>query len=158
MAIYDRKFDILHPSFDRLDIQNLEVANLELLNPVSDSVVPLIDGELVQIGANYQFVRGTTANFAQPSFFAVEDRGSHNVRASRKLAAVMGGTFTADTLVWDGAPALGGALEMATITDARFGGVARAGLQPVTTGLVIGYCTKLPAINGGRLRFIQTAV
>lgn len=158
MAEFDRRFEILHPTLDRLDPQNLEVADPALLDPSSVSPVPLIDGELVQHDSNYKWVRGLTANFAQPSFFVMEWRGDYGVQASRKLAAIKGGTFEADTIVWDGAPTLGGALEMATITDARFGGVARAGLQVRTTGLIIGYCTRVPGVNGGRLRFLQTLV
>lgn len=158
MADFDRRFEILHPTIDRLDLQDLEVADTDILSPDSISPVPLIDGELVQVDANFKYVRGLTANFAQPSFFTVEWRGDFGVQASRKLAAVNAGGFWADTIVWDGAPTLGERLEMATITNARFGGVARAGLRPFTTGAVLGFAMRLPGSNGGRLRFVQTLV
>lgn len=158
MAEFDRRFEILHPTFDRLNIQNLEVADTDLLNPGSTTPVPLIDGEFVQVDANFKYVRGVTANFAQPSFATVEWRGDQGVQASRKLAAVVGSSYWADTIVWDGSPALGDALEMATLNNARFGSVDRAGLRTATTGLVLGFAMRLPGSNGGRLRFVQTLV
>lgn len=158
MASFDRQFDILHPTIDRLDMQDLEVADTDLLDPTSITPVPLIDGELVQIDTNFKFIRGTTALFAQPSFFAVEWRGDYGVQASRKIAVVMSGGFWADTIVWASAPTLGDRLEMATISDARFGSVNRAGLQVFTSGAVIGYAVRLGANNGGKLRFVQTLV
>lgn len=158
MADFDRRFEIIHPTMDRLDMQDLEAADPDILKPDSTSPVALIDGELVQVDANFKYVRGTTANFAQPSFFAVEWRGDYGVQASRKLAACVAGGFWADTIVWDGAITLGERLEMATITNARFGGVARAGLRAFTAGAVMGYAMRLPGSNGGRLRFVQTLV
>ena len=160
MATFDRQFEILHPTLDRLSPVNLEVADTGLLDPTSTSPVPLVDGELVQHDSNYQFVRGVTANFAQPSFFMIEWRGDFGVQASRKVAAIKGGGgFEADTLIFDSAvAALGAALEMATVTEAVFGNVARAALRTFTSGLVLGFVTRLAATNGGRLRFIQTLV
>jgi hypothetical protein len=148
MATYDRQFEILHPTLDRLSPVNLEVADTGLLDPTSTSPVPLVDGELVQHDANYQYVRGVTANNAQPSFFMIEWRGDFGVQASRKVAAIKHGGFEADTLIFDSTvTTLGAALELATITEAVFGGVARAALRAQTTGVTLG-----------RLRFIQTLV
>lgn len=158
MAIYDRQFEILRPTLDGLLMATEDVADVNLLDPTSSTVVPLIDGELLQFDATGKLVRGTTANQGQPAFFNVEWRGATEVQAGRKVTVVMGGTFLADTIVWAGAPTLGGELEMATINNARFGTVDRAGLQPQSSGLVMGYAIKLPAINGGRLQFIQALV
>lgn len=156
MATFDRKFEIIQPTLDRLMRKPLEVANLGLLNPQGTSPVPLIDGEIVQVDASYKWARGTDG--AKPGFFCIEDRGDYGVQASRKLSAILGPTFEADTVVFDnvGITTLGQAVQAGAVNNALSGSVARWGLIPVAAGIVIGYVMRLPASNGGRLRFIQT--
>lgn len=156
MATFDRKFDIIQPTLDRLMRKPLEVANLGLLNPTGTSPVPLIDGEIVQMDASYKWARGTDAT--KPGFFCIEDRGDYGVQASRKLSAILGPTFEADTVVFDdvGIVTLGMALMAGAVNNALSGSVARWGLIPAGVGITLGYVTRLPASNGGRLRFIQT--
>lgn len=156
MATFDRKFEIIQPTLDRLMRKPLEVANLGLLNPQGTSPVPLIDGEIVQVDASYKWARGTDG--AKPGFFCIEDRGDYGVQASRKLSAILGPTFEADTVVFDnvGITTLGQAVQAGAVNNALSGSVARWGLIPVAAGIVIGYVMRLPASNGGRLRFLQT--
>jgi hypothetical protein len=156
MATFDRKFEIIQPTLDRLMRKPLEVANLGLLNPTGTVPVPLIDGEIVQVDASYKWARGTDAT--KPGFFCIEDRGDYGVQASRKLSAILGPTFEADTVVFDdvGIVTLGMALMAGTVNNALSGSVARWGLIPAAVGITLGYVTRLPAGNGGRLRFIQT--
>lgn len=155
MATFDRKFEIIQPTLDRLMRKPLEVADLGLLNPTGTSPVPLIDGEIVQVNSSYKWARGTDA--AKPGFFCIEDRGDYGVQASRKLSAVLGPTFEADTVVFDTAIAtLGQALVAGAVNNSLSGSVARWGLVPAGAGIVIGYVMRLPANNGNRLRFIQT--
>lgn len=157
MASYDRKFEIVRPSLDRLSRHPLEVADVRLLNPTATAVVPLIDGELVQTNSENKWVRAATV--AAPSFFVIEDRGDYGVQASRKLAALMGPTFLADTIVYDTAlNTLHAAVQLGTVNNSLSGSLARAGLVASAGGLVIGYIMRLPATNGGRLQFIQTMV
>jgi|NOAtaT_6_FD_contig_71_168328_length_2369_multi_3_in_0_out_0_3 hypothetical protein len=157
MASFDRKFEIIQPTLDRLMRKPLEVADVGLLNPQGTSPVPLIDGEIVQVNSSYKWARGTDA--AKPGFFVIEDRGDYGVQASRKLSAIIGPTFEADTVVFDnvGVVTLGQALMGGVVNNALSGSVARWGLVAhAGANIVLGYVMRLPASNGNRLRFIQT--
>lgn len=156
MSSFDRKFEIIQPTLDRLTRKPLEVANQGLLNPQGVAPVPLIDGELVQVTATYKWDRASDAS--KPSFFSIEDRGDYGVQASRKLSVVMGPTFEADTVVFDtvGIVTLGMAVQMGVVNNALSGSLARAGLVASAGGIILGYVLRLPASNGNRLRFIQT--
>jgi hypothetical protein len=150
----DRKFEVLRPTLDRLVRTSMEVGQLGLINPVSVSPLPLVDGELVQIVGG-KLVRATDA--AQPSFFWIEDRGDAGIQATRKGAIICGGGgFWVNTplfhasLTTEGAPVKLGAV---TIEGAsRAGLVAHGG-----TGLLLGYVMKPAALNGGRLQVLVTA-
>lgn len=158
MASYDRKFEVIQPTLDRLIRKPLEVADLRLLDPTSVAVVPLIAGELVQVDSTYKWIRAATA--AQPSFFSVEDRGDYGVQAARKLSAIMGGgAFECDTIVYNtGITTVGAAVQLGTVNNALSGSVNRAGLIASAGGLVLGYVTRPAATNGGLLRILQTLV
>jgi hypothetical protein len=158
MASYDRKFEIVQPTLDRLTRKPLEVADVRLLDPHNLAVVPLIDGELVQVNATYKWARAADA--AAPSFFTLEDRGDTGVQASRKLSAIMGGgAFECDTIVYNtGLVTLGAAVQLGTVNNSLSGSVNRAGLVASAGGLVLGYVMRTAATNGGRLRILQTLV
>lgn len=156
MASYDRKFHVVTPSWEKLTRRSLDVADPRLLNPVETSVVPFIDGELVQRDATDKFIRA--ANEDAPSYFIIDERGDYGVQGSRKLSVMYMGAFEADTIVF--APAglvLHTALKVGTVNNASVGSVNRAGLVAQGgTGLILGYVTRLPAINKGLLRFHKT--
>lgn len=158
MASYDRKFEVVQPTLDRLVRKPLEVADVRLLDPTNTAVVPLIDGELVFMDSTYKWARASNA--AHPSFFAIEDRGDTGVQASRKLSAIMGGgAFEADTIVYATAlTTLGAAVQLGTVNNTLSGSVNRAGLVASAGGLILGYVTKVAANNGSRLRILQTLV
>lgn len=159
MASYDRKFEIILPTLDRLSRMPLEVADLGLLNPQSTSPVPLIDGELVTVDATFKWARATDAS--KPSFFSIEDRGDYGVQASRKLSAITspGMNFWADTVVFDTAlVTLGQAVMLGTVNNTLSGSVNRAGLIAHTgTNFKLGWVMRLAAVNGNRLRFMSAA-
>ena len=160
MASYDRKFEVVRPSLDRLVRAPLEVSDTRLLDPTgaSGAVVPLIDGELVQLTTAYKWNRASSASI--PSFFAIEDRGDSGVQASRKLSAIMGGgAFECDTIVYATAlTTLGAAVQQGTVNNSLSGSLARSGLVASAGGVIIGYVTRVAATNGGRLRILQTLV
>ncbi len=158
MASYDRKFEIVQPSLDVLTRRVLTVSDVRLLDPTNTAVVPLIPGELVQLTSEYKYARASDA--AVPSYFTIEDRGDMGVQASRKLSALMGPTFEADTIVFDTALlTLGAKVMYGAVNNALSGSLARAGLIAHTgSNFVIGYITRLAAANGGRLRIIQTGL
>jgi hypothetical protein len=158
MASYDRKFEVIQPTLDRLVRKPLEVADLRLLDPTNTVVVPLIPGELVFLDSTYKWIRATDA--AKPSFFSIEDRGDYGVQASRKLSAIMGGgAFECDTIVYNTAiVTVGAAVQLGTVNNSLSGTVNRAGLVASAGGLVLGYVTRPAATNGGLLRILQTLV
>lgn len=158
MASYDRQFEVIMPSLDRLVRKPLEVADSGLLDPTSTSPVALIDGELVQLNTAYKWARGSTTT--TPSFFTIEDRGDYGVQAARKLSVIFLGGFEADTVVFDTAlTTLGAPLMSGAVNNSLSGSVARRGLIAHTsTNVVLGYVTRVASTNGNKLRFLQVAV
>lgn len=158
MASYDRKFQVVQPSLDKLSRKPLEVADIRLLDPYNTAVVPLIQGELMQVDSTYKWARASNA--AAPSFFNIEDRGDFGVQASRKLSVIMGGgAFECDTVVYNVAlTTVGAAVQLGTVNNTLSGSVNRSGLIASAGGLVIGYVMKPAATNGGLLRILQTLV
>jgi hypothetical protein len=153
MAV-DRKFEIVRPTLDRLVRVPLEVANTALLNPNSTSPLALCDGELVQLDSSYKWARASDA--AKPSFFVIDDRGDTGVQAARKLTAVMaGGSFLANTVFFNsGLTTVGTAVMYGDVTvesQTRAGLIAHTG-----SNVIIGYVTKLAAVNNSKLQFICT--
>jgi len=158
MASYDRKFEVVQPTLDRLIRKPLEASDVKLLDPTSTSPVALIQGELVQLDASYKWNRGSDAT--KPSFFTIEDRGDYGVQASRKLSAIMGGgAFECDTIVYNPAiVAVGAGVQQGTVNNSLSGSVNRSGLVASAGGIIIGYVTRPAATNGGLLRILQTLV
>lgn len=156
MASFDRKFEIVLPTLDRLSRMPLEVNDLGLINPQGTSPVPLIDGELVFLSSTGKYIRATDPTV--PSFFVIEDRGDYGVQASRKMSAVIGPHgFVANTLVFDTAIAtLGQSLMLGTVNNSAVGSVNRAGLVPHTgSNRRLGFVLRLPATNRNLLQFIS---
>lgn len=153
----DKRFEIVMPTdWSRLSRPAMEVADKDLLNPlVASPKVPLMDGEFVSENSEYKLIRATDQ--AAPAYALIEWRGAHEVQAAGKVAILRGGTYEADTIVYDSTSLV---LHSALMHgDCTVGGLTRRGLLLRTgSNLILGYVTKLPATNGGRLRFIQTAV
>jgi hypothetical protein len=159
MSTNDRRFEVVFPtSWDKLMRPSMEVADKDLLNPnVASPKVPLMDGEFVTENSEYKLVRATDYSPVVPAYAWLEWRGDMGVQGSGRGAILKGGTYEADTIVFDSTSlVLHSALMVGSCT---IGGLARSGLILRTaSNYVIGYVTKLSATNGGRLRFIQTAV
>lgn len=154
MALYDRKFEIVNPTLDRLIRRNFEIANPALLDPSQAN--SLIDGEYMQLDSSYKLIR--SADASKPSFAIIEDRGDYGVQVHKRPAVVIG-TYVAQTLVYATAIAsspFGTALEVGTVNKASLGGVNRAGLVARTTGLVVGYIMKPASADGQPLEYIST--
>jgi hypothetical protein len=158
MAIFDRQFEVIMPSLDRLVRKPLEVADTGLIDPTGTSPVPLIDGEFVEINAAYKYARAT--NTDRPVYAVIEDRGDYGVQASRKLSVLFIGGYEADTVVFDTAvTTLGTALKIGSVNNSLSGSVARAGLVAQGgSGLIVGYVLRPAASNSNKLRFQQVAV
>lgn len=168
------------PVSDILPVQRRDfpLADPTLAQPLN--AVALVDGEWMTLNSNYQLIRGadiTTPAAYQPAgaafpprcFPLFAERGRYDVQAlsSTKMPILWRGDYEFDTRIFDATAVVhGGAaitapmqpLKIATIT---FGGrnfvglVGHGALSGGDTDPVVGYVTRLPANNGGQLRFIS---
>lgn len=128
------------------------LADKTLADPTN--VNPLIDGEFLSLDTAYKLVRAADGALG---FGHYMERGRFDVQALGKTMVLMGGTYEADTRVFTSAGlVLGGKLQISAsvIVDTK----TKSGLANYVAGEVVGYVTRLPANNGGKLRFLQTLV
>jgi hypothetical protein len=148
--------------------RDLPLADPTLADP--DNAVALVDGEWVSIDAAYKWVRastiGTPGNLAASISYPIfneKGRFDRQAMAERKSTALYLGDYEFDTRIFDATVALGSGaaitavnqpLKVATVTFSgrNFVGLVGHG-GSADTDPVRGYVTKLPAINGGKLRF-----
>ncbi len=153
MASYDRQFEILNPSLDRLIRRNYEVNVATLVDPSNAGC--LLDGELCQL-SNGKIIRATDPD--KISFACLEERGDYGIQASKRPALVMG-QYIAQTIIFvsTGLSAFGVKMKMGSVT---LGGNVKSGLVlHDSTHTVVGYVMK-PAtagVNGGRLEYLSAA-
>jgi hypothetical protein len=123
-----------------------------LADPLSAN--PLIDGEFVNLNASYQVIRGVDGSLGWAVF---SEQGRYDVQAIGKPTLLFIGGYEADTRVFTsaGLTLLGKLQISASVT---VDGKTKSGLANYSSGNVIGFVTRLPANNGGKLRFIQTLV
>lgn len=150
--------------------RDFPLADKTLSDPLN--AVSLVDGEWMTIDTNYKLVRaaavGTPGNLAATRSFPLwAERGRYDVRAMSegKMPVLWRGEYEFETRVYDGVVALGSGaaitavlqpLKVATITIGSrnyVGLVGHGGSADASP--VVGYVTKLPANNGGKLRFIS---
>jgi hypothetical protein len=115
---------------------------------------PLMDGEFVNLDTAYKLIRGVNGSMGWAVF---SDIGVFDAQAIKKKTVLFGQTYEADTRVFTSTSlALGGKLEIGSsvTVDTK----TKSGLVVWGSGVVIGYVTRMPANNGGLLRFIQTLV
>jgi hypothetical protein len=137
------------------DVQDLirrdfTVADPTLVNPTNAN--PLLDGEFVSLNSSYQIVRAATGSLG---FAVFAERGRFDVQAIGKTTVLFAKPYEADTRIFTAAGlTLGGALKISSAVS--YDSQTRSGLIAYDTGIVIGYVTRLPANNGGKLRFLKT--
>lgn len=126
----------------------------------------LVDGEWVVLDDNEKFVRatviGTPGNLATRRAMPLwNERGRSDTQSIRKWTSFYLGDWEANTRIYDAAAALGGGaaitfvgqlLKVATITLGSRNYTGLVGAEAAST-VVVGEVTKLPAQNGGKLRF-----
>jgi len=131
--------------------RDFAVADKTLVNPTNPNCI--VDGEFLSLNMDYQLVRSVNGVLGFATF---AERGRFDVQAIGKLTVLYYKPYEADTRVFTAAGlALGGPLTIsgAVVTS---DGVTRSGLIASGGGIVLGYVTRLPANNGGRLRFLKT--
>lgn len=157
MSTNDRRFEVVYPtSWDRLMRPAMEVADKDILNPqVASPKVPLMDGEFMTENSEYKLIRATDTT--APAYAWLEWKGDMGVQGSGRGAILKGGTYEADTIMFLGTSlVLHSPLMVGSVT---VDGLTHSGLILRTgSNLILGYVTRLSANNGGRLRFLQTAV
>ncbi len=162
----------LEPATDIMPIwrKDLSLADKTLAEPLNP--VALVDGEWMTINSAYKWVRATDVTSVGAlatvrSFVNWLERGRSDRlgMAERKTTGLFRGEYEADTRIFDASVALGSGaiisavmqpLKVATIT---LGGRNYSGLVghggSADTSPVVGYVTRLPSANGGKLKFIS---
>ncbi|HEU4635661.1 MAG TPA: hypothetical protein VFS41_05740 [Edaphobacter sp.] len=157
---------------DILPVQRRDfpLADTTLADPLNS--VALVDGEWMTLNSSYQILRastiGSAGNLATVRSFPLwAERGRTDVTAmsGRKMPVLFRGDYEFDTRIFDASVALGSGaaittvlqpLKVATITigSRNYTGLVGHG-GSADTNPVVGYVTRLPANNGGQLRFIS---
>lgn len=150
--------------------KDLPLAEPSLADPTN--AIALVDGEWLTIDTNYKWVRAsavaTPGNAATVrSFICFSERGRSDRMgmAEKKTTALFRGEYEGDTRVFDASVTVGAGapitlplqpLKVATITA---GGRNYTGLVghggAADPSPVVGYVTRLPSSNGGKLRYIS---
>ena len=165
------------PVSDVLPVQRRDfpLADKTLSDPLN--AVALVDGEWMTLNTSYQIVRGaaiaTLATAGAPGRAAVRcfplfaERGRYDVRAMSegKMPVLFRGDYEFDTRVFDATAAAGSGAAITTVLQPLKVGTVLIGARnycgllghggAADTDPVVGYVTKLPANNGGKLRFIS---
>jgi len=160
------------PVTDILPVQRRDfpLADPSLAQPLN--AIALVDGEWMTLNTSYQLLRactiGTLGNPALLlSFPLFAERGRYDTQgiAGTKMPVLWRGDYEFDTRVFDAAVALSGGAAITTILQPlkvaciAIGGRNYSGLVghggAADTAPIRGYVTRLPAANGGKLRFIS---
>lgn len=130
-----------------------ELEDATILNPFATN--PLVQGEWLEkvSGVGDVAKRGTANPATVPSFPVFTERGRTDTQALGKVSLILGpnGSFEADTDIFDATGLTQG--EALEVTNVTIGGLTKRGLGQYTNGFRVGHVTKLPADNGGKLRF-----
>jgi len=164
------------PVSDILPVQRRDfpLADKTLADPLN--AVALVDGEWMTLNTSYQIVRaaditvlgtaGAQGRATVKSFPLFAERGRYDVRAMAdvKMPILWRGEYEFDTRIFDATAVVSGGLaittvmqplKVATIVIGSRNYVGLVGSQTSDTAPCVGYVTRLPANNGGKLRFIS---
>ena len=152
--------------------RDFPLATPALADPLN--ALALVDGEWMKLNSSYQIERACSAAGAgnaagQTSYVLFAERGRYDVRAlsGTKMPIIMMGEFEADTRIYDATAtvnggatisAVGQPLKVASITIGSrvYVGLVGHGADPTSDkDPIVGRVTRLPADNGGKLRFIR---
>ena len=139
--------------------RGFELADPTILEPAGAN--PLLEGEFLELDANYKMVRNTGDGLL-PAFACVSESGRYETQAIQKSAFLFLGAYEAETKVFDASleATITTAGQALMVNDVTIGALTRRGLtalpgSPAGTEFTIGYVTKLPANNNGWLRFAR---
>lgn len=165
------------PVSDVLPVQRRDfaLADKTLSDPLNS--VALVDGEWMTLDSSSKLVRGAAigtlatagagGRASVRTFPLFAERGRYDVRAmaEKKMPVLYRGDYEFDTRVFDAAAAAGSGAAITTMLQALKVGTILIGSRnycglvghggSADTDPVVGYVTRLPASNGGKLRFIS---
>jgi|SRR5580658_9825596 hypothetical protein len=164
------------PVSDYLPIQRRDFALFDPTLADPTNAICLVDGEWLTLNSSYQAIRATNiATVGNPatlkSFPLFAEKGRYDVRAmaDTKMPLLFRGEWEFDTRIYDASAVVGSGAAMTTVFQwLKVATIAVASAGRNFTGLVghggyadpapvVGYITRLPSANGGKLRFINGA-
>jgi hypothetical protein len=126
-----------------------------ILNPLD--AAPLVEGEWLELDANYLLKRGTGAGTSGAVFVVHTERGRYDTQALGKANVIFAGQYEAETSIFNTGTSftVGQALE---VTDVTIGGISRRALDAAASGkAVVGFVTKVTGTGAtAKLRFLHT--
>lgn len=158
------------------DISPIHRRDIPLADPTlatPGNALCLVDGEWTTLDSNSKLVRATDittlgAVCAKMSFPLFAERGRYDVQAmaERKMPVLFLGQYEFETRIYDvtaninssGNAAISTILQPVRAATIALGGRNYTGLVGsafTSNGPIVGYVTRLPTSNGGRLRFIS---
>jgi len=151
-----------------LNRRDFPLADPTLANPTNAAA--LVDGEWMSINTSYQLQRavaiGAAGNHATVRSFPLwAEKGRYDVQANsaRKTVVIWLGESEWDTRIFDATAVVNSGAAITTVMQplkvgsVSLGGVIYSGLVgsagAADNDPIVGYVTRLPANNGGKLRF-----
>lgn len=148
-------------------LKDLGLTDKTLADPTNS--VALCDGEWVTLDTNYKWIRastvGSVGNLATLSSFPVFfelGRTDRQGMSEKKTTAIFAGEWEFDTRIFDASVALGSGAAITTVFQPVKVATVTIGTRNYTglvghggsgdTSPIVGYVTRLPANNGGKLR------
>ncbi len=149
--------------------RDFTLADTTLLDPTS--ATPLVDGEWATIDSSYKLVRASTVGtpgnantsaLARPYWM---EKGRTDAQAMKKGVVLWMGEWEADTRIFDASAVVGSGAAITAVAQPVKVATITIGSRNYT-GLVghggsgdahpiVGYVTRLPASNGGKLRIMS---
>lgn len=160
-------FELLSDTL-KLQVRDFPLADRTIADPLNTTA--FVDGEWFVLDTNRKAARaaaiGGAGNVAtQTSYPIWAERGRSDVlaNADRKVPLIFMGVFEADTRIFDAALVASGGAAITTVgqplkvSSISIGGKIVCGLIGAVAAdgePIVGRVTRLPANNGGKLRFI----
>lgn len=155
----------------KVQVRDFALADRTLAEPLN--AAHLLDGEWFVIDSNYKAARAASVAGAgnpatQTSYLCWSERGRTDVLASaqRKVPLIFLGDYEADTRLFDASATVSGGAAISTVgqplkvASISIGGKIVCGLVGAVAGdgePIVARVTKLPANNGGKLRFVRAS-
>lgn len=149
--------------------RDFPLADASLANP--SNVVALVDGEWMKLDASAKLARATAiASVGDPaltlSWPLFAERGRYDIQAmsQRKMPILFMGQYEFNTRIFDASVTIASGapittmlqpLKVATVTIGSRNYTGLVGAAYADNAAIVGYVTRLPANNGGQLRFMS---